>query len=331
MVAYGLLLSSLGALLRPRASPANPLRQQRAGISPTMTVAPGASVVLCGSGPMLMLTAKLAALRGFETTCAAADGDIAMSSQLIYTTAHPEGSLPITMLPISGPDADMAVFGEKIAAADALIIAFDGERSINEAALNAFMKPGGKLQHVSLMSRYLNGEGMGFFASAAKKAANAEVWAGGPAVSMYRDMEKLVLGKAKEVGAATTVVRAGTLKGGACGDSLSGGSGEPAFLNPYFYSLGQQDVVNWRLLFDCASLGVKLVRGDTLPGPGFTAALTATSAEAGAGDTHRGALAMALVESLLAPAASDGDFSVASTVEKTFPPPEAWPAMFDQA
>ena len=29
-----------------------------------------------------------------------------------------------------------------------------------------------------------------------------------------------------------------------------------------------QDVVNWRMLFDCDTLGVVLKRGDVLPGPG---------------------------------------------------------------
>ena len=58
-----------------------------------------------------------------------------------------------------------------------------------------------------------------------------------------------------------TIIRAGTLKGGAVGDSLTGdGGGESSFLNPFFYTLGQQDVVNWRLLYDCDVLGVDLVR-----------------------------------------------------------------------
>ena len=58
----------------------------------------------------------------------------------------------------------------------------------------------------------------------------------------------------------------------------SQGNGEPSFLDPQFYKRGVQDVANWRLLFDCSALGVKLTRGDTLPGPGFTAVFTATRA-----------------------------------------------------
>ena len=43
---------------------------------------------------------------------------------------------------------------------------------------------------------------------------------------------------------------------------------------------------------------VDVVKGDTLPGPGFTAALTATSETGGAGDSHRGAVATALVQAM---------------------------------
>ena len=159
-----------------------------------------------------------------------------------------------------------------------------------EQALKVFIPDGRetKLKRCSLMSRYLNGAGMGFFPAAAKAAANGEVWAGDQsAVAEYKTMERLVGARCKDKGVGCTVIRAGTLKGGACGDATVGGDGEPSFLNPLFYNYGQQDVVNWRLLYDCAALGVELSKGDTLPGPGFKAALTATSPEGGDGDSHR--------------------------------------------
>jgi hypothetical protein len=85
---------------------------------------------------------------------------------------------------------------------------------------------------------------MGFFPKAAKFAANAEIWAGDPdLVAQYQAQEASVRARAKEVGASTTIIRAGTLKGGASGDALMGGAGEPMFLNPAFYTIGQQDVV----------------------------------------------------------------------------------------
>ena len=102
------------------------------------------------------------------------------------------------------------------------------------------------------------------------------------------------------------------------------------FLNTAFYSLGQQDLANWRLLYDMTAFGVELSAGDTLPGPGFTAALTATD-RIGSGDSHRGAVAMALVQALGCDAAAGKDFSVKTTQSRNFPQPEAWPGMFSAA
>ena len=94
---------------------------------------------------------------------------------------------------------------------------------------------------------------------------------------------------------------------------------------------GAQDIVNWRLLYDCNALGVKLQRGDTMSGPGFSAALTATSEAGGDGDSHRGAVACALVEALRQPNAADADFSVGSEKGKVFPSEAEWAAMFANA
>ena len=149
---------------------------------------------------------------------------------------------------------------------------------INEPALNVFMAEGGSLDRVAVMSRYLNGAGMGFFANAAKIAANAEIWAGGKAVEAYKNMEGFIAKRSEKLGGAHTlglmglldrvgtphpfalqrtrhdsipfacdpcsavdytVIRAGTLKGGALGD-LTGDGGEKSFLSPPFYNLGQQ-------------------------------------------------------------------------------------------
>jgi len=295
-------------------------------------LAPGSNVVVVGNGPIQSLAAKLAAIKGYKTTLAAVPNDPAIPSKLIFDATYPEGSLPIEILPIAGDAADGAAIEACCAAADGLIVAFDGEQTLPESALNIFVPPSGSnVKHISLMSRYLNGAGMMFTVNAAKLAANPEIWNGNSrAVAAYQAMERQITSRAAEVGAEYTVVRAGTLKGGGSGDSLSGGGGDARFLEPnFFYSLGQQDIVNWRLLYDCAALGVELSRGDTLPGPGFTAALTATTEEGGKGDSHRGAVASALVEALSEPAATDADFSVASVKGREFP--TDWAALFASA
>jgi len=298
----------------------------------TSVVAPGAGVIVVGSGPIQCLTARLAAIKGYKTTLAAVPNDAADPRQLVFDATYPEGSLPLDILPVAGDAADGAKIEACIADAEGLIVCFDGEQTMPEAALNVFapLEAQNPLKHVSIMSRYLNGAGMGFTVSAAKAAANPEIWNGNSrTVEALRAMESQMTARARAIGSDYTIVRAGTLKGGASGEGGKGDlGGESTFLAPYFYSLGQQDIVNWRLLYDCGALGVDLVRGDTLPGPGFTAALTACSEEGGKGDSHRGAVATALVESLSAPAAANADFSVASKKGRSFPQPAEWPAMF---
>lgn len=298
------------------------------------SLAPGAEVVVVGSGPVLFLVGKLAALAGYKTTVTVGADDAREAAALVYDERHPEGSLPLAFLPIAGPEASQEAIDAAIKGANGLIIAFDAPRAIPEEALNVFMPlEGGSLQHVAMMSRSLTGRGMGFTVKAAKFAANAEIWDGNSAaIDAYKEAERVLLARAQAVGdVTTTFVRAGTLKGGGSADCANGGSGVSTFLNPYFYTLGQQDVVNWRLLYDCGALGVKLLRGDVLPGPGFTAALTATSETGGDGDSHRGAVATALVESLSQPAALDGDFSVGSEPGRSFPSAESWATMFANA
>ena len=77
---------------------------------------------------------------------------------------------------------------------------------------------------------------------------------------------------------------------------------------------------------DCEALGVVLSRGDTLPGPGLSAALTATT-PIGPGDSHRGAVASALVSSLCSKATCNMDFSVCSVPSRIFPSTEEWDSL----
>jgi len=300
-----------------------------------MELKAGDDVMVAGNGPVMLLAAKLAAIKGYSTTCALSPKELEQAARLVFTDVHPEGSLPISFVPIAGPDAEAAVIEAFVAKAKGLILAFDGEMTIPESALKVFMPDGDTgLERLSVMSRYLNGAGMGFFASAAKIAANSEIWAAGPKqVDAYREMERLITSRAEAKGVGHTIIRAGTLKGGALGDSIGGGAGggEKMFLNPSFYDLGQQDVVNWRLLYDCDVLGVDLERGDTMSGPGVMAATTATSSKGGSGDSHRGAVAMALVEALSSADAANQDFSVGSKQERSFPSAEDWQRLFAQA
>lgn len=296
--------------------------------SPTMAISPGDRVAVVGSGPIAYLAARLSLLRGFKTTLFLDQNDMEVGQALIEV---PEGAT-LDFVPIAGPKASGAEIDAAVAQANGLVIAFDKETAINDKALSVFTPEGANLKHISVMSRYLNGQGMGFFANAAKTAANKDIWNGNaPAVAGYKTMEAGVKARAKAINAKYTIIRAGTLKAGAIGDAQAGGGGESSFLKVGLYDYGQQDIVNWRLIYDCNALGVKLVKGDVLPGPGFTAALTATSETGGDGDSHRGAVAAALVEALRLDVAEDGDFSVGSEKGTTFPSEAEWASMFKSA
>ena len=296
-------------------------------------VSPGGNVLVVGSGPVLICAAKLAAIKGFTTTALLFPEECQAAKALIYDKKTEEGSIPLTFMPIAGPDANEETIEKLAAESEGLILALDNEKTFGAPVLETFLKPGGALKRVSMMSRYLNGGGMGFFVKSAKFPANTEIWdANADAVAAYKAMENIVSTKAMAAGAEYTVIRAGTLKGGATGSSLSdaGGGGEPTLLTPAFYKLGAQDVANWRLIYDCDALGVNLVAGDTLPGPGNSAVFTAT-AKVGAGDSHRGAVAASLVEALRAPKAGNRDFSIAAEEGRDFPDDAGWAAKFAAA
>jgi len=296
-------------------------------------ISPGSKVLVVGSGPVCLCAAKLAAVRGFSTTCLVPPGDCELGPGLV-SEGGDLGSLPLTFMPVAGPEASEEAIEAAAASAEGLILAIDNEGAFGKPVLETFLQPSSALKRVAVMSRYLNGEGMGFFASAAKTAANKDVWAANAqAVASYKAMEAEVARMSGAAGVEWTVIRAGTLKGGGSGCSGEEGderSGEPSLLTPAFYELGQQDIVNWRLLYDCSALKVKLVRGDTLPGPGFTAALTATD-KVGAGDSHRGAVAAALVEALRSPDAANRDYSVAAEEGREFPGEKEWSHLFEAA
>jgi len=301
-------------------------------------VSPPGKVLVVGAGPVCLCAAKLAALRGYQTTCLAFPEDCNRAASLIYSEKLGclDGSLPLTFMPIAGPDVEEAQIEAIAAEADGLILAIDGENTFGVPVLDTLIRPDGKLQRVSLMSRSLNGNGMGLFANAAKFAANKEVWDGNvPAVKKYREMELNVITLAEAAGAEHSIVRVGTLKGGGCGaqdrEASEGDDedpgGEPSLLTSEVYKLGSQDVVNWRLIYDCDALAMELLPGDTLPGPGPLAALTATD-KIGPGDSHRGAVAACLVEALRAPAAAGRDFSVKAKEGRKFPSESELAAMF---
>ena len=198
----------------------------------------------------------------------------------------------------------------------------DDETVMDEAVLKFLLKPENAKRVVG-MSRNLNGKDMGFFVKASKISANRQVWDGSTS-KQYKAFEESLKKCASAIGAEYTIAigaeytiaRAGTLKGGASGDSE-----EPykQFLTKQFYEMTKRDIVTWNLLFDCDIRGVRLAKGDVLPGPGSKAVFTATGTDASPGDTSRSGICEAMVKSLAVENAANMDFGVATEESRSLP------------
>lgn len=287
------------------------------------------TVGIVGRGYISVLTAKLAARAGYQTWMLYPPTELDTIKSCMeedYT------DLPSNLEFLAITDGDVVL--DKLKDTDALILAVDEpENGVLDPAVIEFIineETAQKLKRVAIMSRNLNGEGMGFLASVSKKTANNQVWAGeGPQVQVYKNFEKQVkeaVQKSGNTNADVVTVRAGTLKGGGCGDSQSDES-FPQYLTPTFYQLTKKDIITWQLLFDCNVRGVKLYKGDTMPGPGGKAILTANSSEECDGDSSRCSVADALIKCLKVEKVKNMDFAVGTVQSRVPPTDEEWDKM----
>jgi len=297
-------------------------------------VPPGGKVVVVGNGPVMLLAAKRAALEGYDTHVVAA-ASASRYNELLYSMPFEGETIEgLTLVEQITGDAEPA-FDELLATCDALIIAVDGETCLSDGLVDVVLPTTSTAKRVVAMSRNLNGKGMGPFVVASKTAANNEVWAcNGEAKKAYQSFEAKIKSKAASLTADVVIARAGTLKGGGCGDvtseEFSTGTGTAKFgLADAFYKEGNQDIVNWRMLYDIQACGVSLEKGDTVAGPGFTGVFAATSESASAGDTSRIAMAAAMVYALREEKGGY-DFSVASADSRVPPSELEWGLLFSK-
>ena len=225
---------------------------------------------------------------------------------------------------VSASDTDRieSLLGET----QALMIAVDDVDSVVDSSILEYLLDAervGKMKRVVAMSRNLNGAGMGMFVSASKRAANSQVWDNSQA-GAFRQYEENVKKAAEKCGADWTIVRAGTLKGGASGEK----NVHPQFLAESYYELSKNDIVTWQLLFDCNVRGVKLAKGDVLPGPGVKAVFTAIGSEEHDGDSGRCGVAEAMLRSLELESTVNMDFGVGTVTARDPPNDEEWKELF---
>lgn len=277
------------------------------------------TVGVVGRGYISILVAKLAALAGYQTWIVCPPGDDEKVLSLIDSSSNAPANLKI----VSGSDTDL--IDSQMRETDALIVAVDDDTTMSVPVLKYLISPevAVKLKRVVGMSRNLNGEGMGFFVKASKVSANKGVWDCSTA-DEYKAFEEVVKEQTAACGAEYTFARAGTLKGGACGENEFN-----QYLSDKYYALVKKDVINWQLIFDCQVRGVKLAKGDVLRGPGAKAVFTATGVDEALGDTSRCGLAEAMVRSLAFENCGNMDFGVGTVGERSPPTDAEWQQLFE--
>ena len=211
-------------------------------------LSPGDNVFVLGRGPVMLLSAKIAANAGYKTSII--DGP---------NMADFLGEVPSNLELIAPGDVDR--LSGALAEAAGMIFATDDSAAMTEDTLDLVLPPSGgsarAVKRVVGMSRNAvttteegGGSGMGFFTAMAKKAANNQIWDAAPKeCAAFRTFEASIRRRAEAYGASATVMRAGTLKGGGPGDPAEGvGPSEKACLSPAYYTMMPgQDLVNWQV------------------------------------------------------------------------------------
>ena len=286
----------------------------------TVPPSSSATVGIVGRGFISVLTAKLAATAGYNTWMLNPPGQEETINSLI---GDERDSLNLEL--IEATDSDRV--DSRITETDAYIIAVDDDSTMDESVINYILNPDAatNVKRVVAMSRNLNGKNMGFFVTASKVSANREVWDNSNKDAFVK-FEDVIKRQSAKVGAEHTIVRAGTLKGGGCGE-------EPTldqYMSKQFYEMTKKDIVTWQLLFDCSVRGVNVQKGDVLPGPGAKAVFTATGTDGGMpGDSSRCQIAEAMVQSLASEKTANVDFGVGTAEAREPPSSEEWQQIFE--
>jgi len=304
--------------------PIHSVRMVSSSTSSTVVLPSSESTVgVIGRGYVSVLSAKLAALAGYNVWLLMPPGQQETITELIN-----DETVFQNLELVEATDTDL--LATKLQESEAFLISSD-EDIMNESVMTYILDPNiaTKVKRVVAMSRNLNGKGMGFFVKASKFSANRQVWDNNETANQeYKKFEELVKKQTKAYGDGCdyTIVRAGTLKGGGCGDDPK----LEQYLSKKFYELTQTDVVNWQLLFDCDVRGATITKGDTLAGPGINAVFTAIGTSGGlAGDSSRCAVAEAMVQSLRSEKTANVDFGVATVQSREPPTTKEWQTLFE--
>jgi len=296
-------------------------------LSATIQPSESTTIGTVGNGYLPILLSKLAAHRQHgKSWIICPTADIEKMRELSAVSDGFASDIMANHELVSASDTDRVE--ELLGQTDALLVATDDVDSVVDPSILKYLLAPEKvprMKRVVAMSRNLNGAGMGFFVNASRRAANAQVWDNGNKAA-FSQFEADVRSAAQSCGADWTIVRAGTLKGGATGENNE----YPQYLAETYYEMTKRDIITWQLLFDCGVRGVKLARGDVMSGPGVQAVFTAVGSEEHEGDSGRCGVAEAMVRSLEVDGAANVDFGVGTVASREAPSDKEWEALFQE-
>jgi hypothetical protein len=310
-----------------------------------------------GTGYLPILLAKLASHRGHgKSWILCPDADVNTMTQLLEQSITESETATSNLEIVLASNTPRIT--ELISQTNALFIATDDvERVMDSSVINYLLDPDmvknnnndndnnnedkKNMKRIVAMSRNLNGSGMGFFVTASKRAANAQVWDNANAAA-HAAYETNIKEACSKIDADWTIVRAGTLKGGASGDHTTASTSKneedddnyyyPQYLpGEIYYDMTKSDIISWQFLFDMNVRGVKLQKGDVLAGPGVKAVFAAIGSDGNYdGDTSRCGIAEAMVRSLEMDTTANVDFGVGTKKSRMVPSEEEWMNMFQE-
>jgi hypothetical protein len=291
-----LLLSSASALSLPAAAP----------------------VVVLGPGSLdlRLLTAKLAARSGLQTSLFSASGGV-QDIWLEQMYGVEDGSTDISdsaepLRPAMVADADAREAA--LAAAEGLAIISDGV-AMPEAALSSVLAVAPQLKRIVCLSK------MGV------TRATAGPLGFGKEMVEQLEAEDRLKDACKNADIELALVRVGTLKGG--GPGRAEGGVDAGLARPYYDNVMDIETLRVTQAYDKVTLGAKCVKGDPIEmANSFQKQLRKGSFDPFDDETSRITACAAVVAALLHP--SPLEFSVSAAKAETTPTSGQWEAMLNQ-
>jgi hypothetical protein len=272
-----------------------------------------APIVVLGPGSldMRLLTAKLAAKSGFDTTLFAGQGAQQLWWEQMYGEEYIAGEqVEGRASLLSGNDEREAALG----AAEGLCIISDGA-ALPATALASVLEAAPSCRKVVLMSK------MGV-----TRAEAGPLGLGKEGVEQ-KDAEQRLRAACSDGDLDLSIVRVGTLKGGGPGDSPDGS--DVGLARPYYDNIFDVDQLRMTRAHDRRTLGAKCTRGDPFDLVNSIVRLTRKgSFEPQDDETNR---AVACAAAIAALRHSSGiEFSVSAAEGETIPTSGQWEAILNQ-